>query len=505
MGPFTSKLDGAVEALTFDDVLIKPAASRVEPSEADVSSRVTTGISINVPVLSAAMDTVTQARMAIAMAEEGGLGVLHRNLPAEKQAEMVREVKEAAEFVVKDVVSVTPDASVETAWDLLQSEGISGAPVVERPDEEPGSEGGRVVGVVSRRDLAPRVKRGGGGDVRDVMTEDVITVGTDVSKEEAVDLMYGNRIERLPIVGDDGGLKGIVTLGDIQDRESLVDASLDGDGKLLAAAAVGPFDQERARLLDEAGADVLFVDCAHGHNMNVVESAESIIEDVEADVVVGNIATAQGAKDLVSIGVDGIKVGVGPGSICTTRVVTGVGVPQVTAISSVADVASKHDVPVIADGGIRYSGDIAKAFASGADAVMLGGVLAGTKETPGRIVSRNGRRYKEYRGMGSMGAMTGGFGSDRYLRDEDGGGEIGSTKFVPEGIEGVTPYKGPLHETLYQLVGGVKSSMGYTGAATIEEMKQETELFKITASGQQESHPHDVTITDEAPNYPMNE
>ncbi|MDI6639450.1 MAG: IMP dehydrogenase [Methanocellales archaeon] len=481
---FTKKLDAPM-GITFDDVLLLPNESRVEPDQADVTSRVSRDVSLNIPIVSAAMDTVTEANMAIAMAREGGIGVIHRNMSKEQQVNEVHEVKRADELLVREVVTVTPDCSVKAVWRLMMEEDVGGVPVVDK----------KLVGIVSRRDVLPIVESDPTKEVKEVMTRDLITAYENVSLEEALDKMYEHKVERLPVVDEKGSLKGIITMQNILQRRQYPMASRDENDRLIVAAAVGPFDVERAVALDKAGANVLMIDCAHAHNMNVVDSARMIKKKVKADVVVGNIATAEAAEELVDF-VDGIKVGVGPGSICITRVVAGVGVPQLTAIAEVADVASKHDIPVIADGGIRYSGDIAKAIAIGADVVMLGNLLAGTDEAPGRTITIKGRRYKQYRGMGSLGVMSGGECVDRYL---------GKTKFVPEGVEGAIPYSGTVGDTLYQLVGGLRSSMGYVGAQSIEELHKKARFIRITPSGYYESHPHDVLITDETPNYPIGE
>ncbi|MDI6859937.1 MAG: IMP dehydrogenase [Methanocellales archaeon] len=481
---FTKKLDAPM-GITFDDVLLLPNESRVEPDQADVTSRVSRDVSLNIPIVSAAMDTVTEANMAIAMAREGGIGVIHRNMSKEQQVNEVHEVKRADELLVREVVTVTPDCSVKAVWRLMTEEDVGGVPVVDK----------KLVGIVSRRDVLPIVESDPTKEVKEVMTRDLITAYENVSLEEALDKMYEHKVERLPVVDEKGSLKGIITMQNILQRRQYPMASRDENDRLIVAAAVGPFDVERAVALDKAGANVLMIDCAHAHNMNVVDSARMIKKKVKADVVVGNIATAEAAEELVDF-VDGIKVGVGPGSICITRVVAGVGVPQLTAIAEVADVASKHDIPVIADGGIRYSGDIAKAIAIGADVVMLGNLLAGTDEAPGRTITIKGRLYKQYRGMGSLGVMSGGESVDRYL---------GKTKFVPEGVEGAIPYSGTVGDTLYQLVGGLRSSMGYVGAQSIEELHKKARFIRITPSGYYESHPHDVLITDETPNYPIGE
>ena len=481
---FTKKLDAPM-GITFDDVLLLPNESRVEPDQADVTSKVSRDVSLNIPIVSAAMDTVTEANMAIAMAREGGIGVIHRNMSKEQQVEGVHEVKRADELLVREVVTITPDCTVKEVWRLMTEEDVGGVPVVDK----------KLVGIVSRRDVLPIVESDPTKEVKEVMTKDLITAYEDVSLEEALDKMYEHKVERLPVVDEKGSLKGIITMQNILQRRQYPMASRDENDRLIVAAAVGPFDVERAVALDKAGANVLMIDCAHAHNMNVVDSARMIKKKVKADVVVGNIATAEAAEELVDF-VDGIKVGVGPGSICITRVVAGVGVPQLTAIAEVADVASKHDIPVIADGGIRYSGDIAKAIAIGADVVMLGNLLAGTDEAPGRTITIKGRRYKQYRGMGSLGVMSGGESADRYLS---------KTKFVPEGVEGAIPYSGTVGDTLHQLVGGLRSSMGYVGAHSIEEMHKKARFIRITPSGYYESHPHDVLITDETPNYPIGE
>jgi IMP dehydrogenase len=487
--PFSSKLE-VPEALTFDDVLLRPKESRVEPDDADTATRVSTNVELNVPVLSAAMDTVTEADLAIEMARLGGLGVLHRNMTVEETAEQVERVKRADELVIRDVVTASPGQTVREVDEMMDREGVSGAPVVD--------DDGTVLGIISGTDIRPYLEVSDRDEVRDAMTSEVITAPEGVTAREALELMYEHKIERVPIVDENERLVGLVTMQGILARREYDAAARDGEGALRVGVAVGPFEADRASAADEAGADVLFIDCAHAHNANVVDSARTIGEEVSADVVVGNVGTREAAEAVVNFA-DGVKVGIGPGSICTTRVVTGAGMPQITAVSEVADVAGPEGVPVIADGGIRYSGDAIKAVAAGADAVMLGSYFAGTKEAPGRVITMNGKRYKQYRGMGSVGAMQSG-GGDRYLKEE---GE--DEEFVPEGVEAATPYKGPLESELHQLVGGMQSGMGYVGAATIPEFKERAEFVRVSSAGQTEGHPHDVVITDEAPNYKPNE
>jgi IMP dehydrogenase len=490
MRMYVEKLQAPL-ALTFDDVLLEPSESHIEPTEADIRSRFSRNIPLKIPLVSSAMDTVTESTMAIALAREGGLGVLHRNMPPEMEAEEIRFVKQAEELIERNVVSVTPDIIVAEVERLMHEHGIGGVPVLEN---------GRVIGIVSRRDIRAIARKRGGEQVRAVMTREPITATEDITMDDALELMYTNKVERLPVVDRAGKLAGIITMQDILEKRQYPNASRDARGKLRVAAAVGPFDFERAVLLEETGADALVVDCAHGHNMNVVRSVKDIKGSVKADVIAGNIATRQAAEDLMDT-VDGLKVGIGPGSICTTRIVAGVGVPQITAIASVADTVRESGIPVIADGGIRFSGDVAKAIAAGADSVMMGSLFAGTDESPGRIITMKGRRYKQYRGMGSLGVMSGGVSSDRYFQKK----EIGRTKFVPEGVEGVTPYVGSISDVVYQLTGGLKAAMGYTGSRTIAEMHEKTRFVRITAAGHLESHPHNILITDEAPNYRLSE
>ncbi|GAA0718367.1 IMP dehydrogenase [Halorubrum trapanicum] len=489
-GRFSAKLD-VPEALTFDDVLLRPKESRVEPDDADLSTRVSKNVELTVPVLSAAMDTVTESDLAIAMAREGGLGVLHRNMTVEETAAEVERVKRAHELVIRreNVVTVSPDDTVREADAVMERQGVSGAPVVDDDDT--------VLGIISGTDIRPYLEVGEDDAVREAMTDEVITAPEDVEAREALELMYDHKIERVPIVDDDR-LVGLVTMQGILQRREHEEAARDGDGRLLAGVAVGPFEEERAVAADEADVDVIFIDCAHAHNLNVLDSAEAIKATVDADVVVGNVGTLEAAEAAVDFA-DGLKVGIGPGSICTTRVVSGAGMPQMTAVAEVADVAADHGVPVIADGGIRYSGDAIKALAAGADAVMLGSYFAGTDEAPGRVITMNGKKYKQYRGMGSVGAMKSG-GGDRYLKEEDEDEE-----FVPEGVEAATPYKGSLASELHQLTGGMRSGMGYVGAETVPDLHERAEFVRVSTAGQSESHPHDVMITDEAPNYSPDE
>ena len=488
--------DGAI-ALTFDDVLIKPAASSVLPNEADVSSRITRSISLHIPVVSSAMDTVTEARLAIAMAQAGGIGVIHRNFDPEAQAAQVAQVKKFESGMVVNPVTIHPEASLADALKLMADYQISGIPVV-----EPGGNGGRagkLAGIVTNRDV--RFATNPNQKVAELMTKDnLITVRENVGLEEAKRLLHQHRIEKLVVVDDDYRCIGLITVKDIEKARAHPNACKDEQGRLRVAAAtsVGDSGFARAERLIEAGADLIVVDTAHGHSRLVLDQVRRIKRHSNAvQVVAGNVATADGTKALIDAGADAVKVGIGPGSICTTRVVAGVGVPQFTALLEAVEVAKKSDIPVISDGGIRYSGDLAKALAAGADCVMLGSLLAGTDESPGEVFLYQGRSYKAYRGMGSIGAMARG-SADRYFQEEI----KDALKLVPEGIEGQVPYKGPVSSVLHQLIGGLRASMGYTGARTLAEFQARAEFIRISTASFRESHVHDVTITRESPNYP---
>ena len=489
---YSKKLKEAPKGYTFDDFLLVPNASSVEPKDVKIETQISRNYRINIPIISSAMDTVTEAPMAITLAQEGGLGVIHRNMTISEQVNEVQKVKQSSDLTIRDVITISPDASIEEANEIMNMEDVSGLPVVENK---------MVIGIISRRDIKPIINSNSKKKVKDIMTEEVLTIPESTTPDEALDLAYENKVERLPVVRD-GEIMGIVTIRDILERKKFPNASRDKHGKFMVAAATGPFDLERAMALDDAGADIIAIDVSHAHNLHVVDAAKKIKDNIDADLLVGNIATAEAAEALIAKEVDGLKVGIGPGSICTTRIIAGVGVPQLTAVSDVADVARDSGVTVIADGGLRFSGDIAKAIAVGADAVMLGSLLAGTHEAPGDVVIMNGRKFKQYRGMGSLGAMTSGAGAgtDRYFQEVKG--PMKHAKLVPEGIEGVVPYKGPVNDVLFQLIGGLKSSMGYCGAENVPAMKKKARFVKITASGMTESHPHDITITNESPNYP---
>ena len=480
----------AREGLTFDDVLLEPAASDVLPDQVSTATQLTPRITLAIPIVSAAMDTVTESRLAIALAREGGIGVLHRNLSIEDQVAEVDRVKRSESGMIGEPLTLRPDDRVTEALALMERYRISGVPIV---DEE-----GRLVGILTNRDL--RFREGGDVPVSALMTSSgLVTAPIGTTLDEARAILGRNRIEKLPVVDADGHLKGLITVKDIQKRLEHPHSTKDEQGRLRVAAAVGvgPDAEERAAALVAAGADALVLDTAHGHSAGVLEMARRLKETLDVDLIAGNVATAEAAEALIDAGADAIKSGVGPGSICTTRVVAGVGVPQVTAIHDCARAAAEHGVPVIADGGITNSGDVAKAIAAGADAVMLGSLLAGTDEAPGEVVLAGGERFKEYRGMGSLGAMKArGYSKDRYFQgDVEDAGDL-----IPEGVEGRVPYKGPVRHVLRQLVGGVRQAMGYTGAATIAELQQRR-FVRITGAGLRESHPHDVTITKEAPNY----
>ncbi len=483
--------------LTFDDVLLVPAASAVLPSMADTSTFVTRSIRLNIPMLSAAMDTVTEGQMAIAMAQMGGIGVLHRNLSVEEQALAVRQVKRFESGMVVNPVTLTPDQTLGDARALMASHGISGFPVVEKVG--PGGAPGRLVGIVTNRDL--RFAENVAQPIAELMTKDnLVTVRPGVTEAEARRLLHSHRIEKLIVVDDDGHCIGLITMKDIVRAVNHPNATKDEAGRLRVAAAttVGDTGFERTEALLDAECDLIVVDTAHGHSDRVAEAVTRIKKlSNNAQVIAGNVATAAAAMALIDAGADGIKVGIGPGSICTTRVVAGVGVPQLTAVMDTAEAAWQRGIPVIADGGLRTSGDVAKALAAGASAVMVGSLLAGTEEAPGETFLWQGRTYKAYRGMGSVGAMARG-SADRYFQQDI----KDQLKLVPEGIEGQVPYKGPVANVLHQLAGGVKAAMGYTGSATLEEFRTRAEFIRITNAGLKESHVHDVTITREAPNYP---
>lgn len=479
------------QSLTFDDVLLIPGASEVQPAEVKTATRLTRDITLNIPIISAAMDTVTESDMAIAMAQSGGMGILHRNMEPEEQARMVRTVKRFESGMVLDPITISPDATLEEAWDLMHQHKISGIPVTQSS--------GKLVGILTNRDV--RFAENADQPVRELMTsENLVTVGTDVTKEEAKKLLHQHRIEKLLIVDDADNCIGLMTVKDIEKSKLFPHATKDENGSLRVGAAVGTGEKNgvsRAAVLVEAGLDLLVVDTAHGHSKAVIDTVAQIRKDHPGlQIMAGNVATGDAAKALIKAGADAVKVGIGPGSICTTRVVAGVGVPQLSAIMNVAEVCAKKNIPVIADGGIKYSGDFAKAIAAGADAAMMGGVFAGTDEAPGEVILYQGRSYKAYRGMGSVGAMVKG-SADRYFQ----GGVNQSNKLVPEGIEGRVPYKGPIGNVVHQMVGGLRASMGYTGAKDIQEMKDKSEFTRMTGAGFKESHVHDVTITQEAPNY----
>ncbi|HEX7814960.1 IMP dehydrogenase [Dyella sp.] len=479
------------EALTYDDVYLVPAHSAVLPRDVDTSTRLTRSLRLNIPIVSAAMDTVTEARLAITMAQSGGIGIIHKNMTADQQAAEVRLVKKFEAGVIRSPITVGPNTSIREVLQLTRANNISGVPVVD---------GEKLVGIVTSRDL--RFERKHDDPVRNIMTrqEKLVTVREGADQDEVLQLLHKHRIEKVLVVNDDFQLRGLITVKDIQKARDNPNAAKDRNQRLVVGAAVGVGGdtEHRVAALVDAGVDVIVVDTAHGHSQGVIERAGWVKKHYpQVQVIAGNIVTGEAARALLDAGVDAVKVGVGPGSICTTRVVAGVGVPQITAIDMVAT-ALKDEIPLIADGGIRYSGDIPKALAAGASTVMLGSMFAGTEESPGEVELFQGRSYKSYRGMGSLGAMALG-SKDRYFQDE-----ADADKLVPEGIEGRVPYRGPLRNIIHQLIGGLRASMGYLGAATIDDVRNNAQFVKVTSAGVTEAHPHDIQITKEAPNYRLN-
>lgn len=476
------------EGLTFDDVLLVPAKSDVLPRDVDVSTRLTKNIKLNIPIISSGMDTVTEARMAIAIAREGGLGVIHKNMSIELQANEIDKVKRSENGIIVDPIFLSPENTLQDAHNLMEKYHISGVPVTENH---------KLVGILTNRDL--RFETNLSRKIKECMTaEDLITAPVGTSLEDAKQLLGKHRIEKLPLVDAKGHLKGLITIKDIEKAQKYPNAAKDSKGRLVVGAAVGVGADmmDRVAAIVAAKVDVIIVDTAHGHSRGVVEAVKKIKAAYpQVDLIAGNVATGEATRDLIEAGVDAVKVGIGPGSICTTRVIAGIGVPQITAVNNCAKVAREYNVPIIADGGIKYSGDIVKALAAGASVVMLGNLFAGTEESPGETVIYQGRSYKVYRGMGSLGAMAQG-SKDRYFQEN-------MDKLVPEGIEGRVPYKGTLADTVFQLVGGLRAGMGYCGVASIEALITDAQFIRITGAGLKESHPHDVNITKEAPNYSL--
>lgn len=486
--------------ITFDDVLLIPQYSDFIPSTADVRTKLTRGIDINIPLLSAPMDTVTEHALAIALAQEGGIGIVHKNLPVAAQAREVEKVKRSENGVIVDPIVLTPSATIGDARRVMRDYNVNGIPIVEGERVELGARArangkpGKLVGILTRRDL--KYQENDELKVGDVMTKQVITAPDTTSLEDAEQILYKNKVEKLLLVDSGGSLMGLITMRDVDKMHQFPQGCKDSRGRLRVGAATGVNDFARIEALINAEVDVIVVDTAHGHSRNVIETVKAIKKQYGIQVIAGNIATAEGAKDLIDAGVDGVKVGIGPGAICTTRIVSGVGVPQISAIMTAVSVADSAGVPVIADGGIRHSGDITKALAAGASACMMGSLFAGLDESPGETIIHAGRRYKSYRGMGSLGAMVHG-SKDRY-----GQAEVTTTsKLVPEGVEGRVPYRGALGDFVYQLVGGVRAGMGYCGTRNIESLRRDAKFCRVSAASMAESHPHDITITKEAPNY----
>ena len=476
------------QAITFDDVLLEPRFSEVVPSECSVTTRLTKRVPLNVPMLSSPMDTVTEHEMAIALAKEGGLGVIHKNMSVEQQTEEVNKVKRSANGIIMDPVTLRPDEPVSRAQEMMKQKNVSGFPITDST--------GKLVGVLTRRDL--RFLENSQQPIREVMTKDnLVTARGTVTLEEAEKILTAKKVEKLLLVDDTYCLTGMITIRDIDMMKRFPNACKDKQGRLRAGAAIGVYDFERAASLIQTGVDVLVVDSAHGHSKNVIETVKQLKKKWEIEVVAGNVATREGCRDLIAAGADAVKVGIGPGSICTTRVISGVGVPQITAIYEAAQAAKSSNTPIIADGGIRYSGDMTKAIAAGAHCVMIGGLFAGLAESPGKTILYQGRTFKAYRGMGSLGAMVKG-SSERYRQADSEGG---TGKLVPEGVEGRVPFKGPLSDFIYQLVGGLRAGMGYCGTKTIEELRTDTRFIQVSAASVRESHPHDIAITQESPNY----
>ena len=473
--------------ITFDDVLLEPRYSTVVPADVDVTTRLTRRIRLNIPLLSSPMDTVTENEMAIALAQEGGLGVIHKNMSIERQTEEVDKVKRSANGIITDPVTLPPDASVARAREVMDQHNVSGVPIT--------TGGRRLEGIITRRDL--RFLEDSQLKISSVMTrEHLVTATGNVTLEEAEKILMAKKVEKLLLVDDKYNLTGLITIKDIDMMKRFPNACKDAQGRLRAGAAIGVHDYERAESLIAKDVDVLLVDSAHGHSANVIETVREIKKRWDIDVVAGNVATEEGCADLIEAGADAVKVGIGPGSICTTRVISGVGVPQITAIYQAANAAKKTETPIIADGGIRYSGDLTKAIAAGASCAMIGGLFAGLIESPGEMILYQGRTYKIYRGMGSMGAMVKG-SSERYRQRGDGKND----KLVPEGVEGRVPFRGPLSAHVYQLVGGLRAGMGYCGTRDIEELRRDARFIQVSPASVRESHPHDIAITQEAPNY----